>query len=267
MKLGWLPDSLTTDVAAMAEMSLLWGLDGVVLRAVDGDRQQVPFVNERRVRERLLKNEVEIVAVEPGLFEGDLGDRSEWLNEVYSVTPIVEFCGRMGCRVIQASAFSSSDEAGDNPDLDLPFRKLVEQVQNDIVFAIKNDIDSRIARTDQLRDLVLRLLQEAHKPVISASWCPASSLLADDQPAAYAREMASMASIVRCRDLSDGLQGFVPFGAGVVPWPEIFADLAVAGFDGTLVLDFPPGTSRSAGLRSATLLITTWRRATAATER
>lgn len=267
MKLAWQPDSVTTDATVMAELSLLWGLDGVVLRGVDGEKQQVPFVNERRVRQRLLSKHVEIVAIEPGLFEGDLGDRSEWLNEVYSVTPVLEFCGRMNCGVVQTSAFSASDAPVGIAEVAAPFRQLVDRARNAAIFAIKNDLDSRISRADQLADLVGRLRVETSGPVVSASWCPATSLLAGEQPTAYSKDMASLASIIRCRDVSRELQAFVPFGSGVVPWDDILASLAIAGFTGILSLDLPPGASRSDGLRATTHLIAAWRRAAAVTER
>lgn len=267
MKLAWQPDSITTDVAVMAELSLLWGLDGVVLRAVDGDRQRVPFVNERRVRERLLHREVEIVAVEPGLFEGDLGDRSEWLNEVYSLTPVVEFCVRVGCGVVQASTFSPSDPPSDSSDIAVPFLELVDRARDGIVFAIKNDLESQIARADDLADLVRRLRAKAGGHVVSCSWCPATSLLVGEQPVGCSHDMASLASIIRCRDIARKSQAFASFGSGIVPWDDVFATLVVAGFDGVLSLELPRGTSRSDGLRAATQLITSWRRAAAATER
>lgn len=267
MKLAWQPDSTTTDVAVMADLSLLWGLDGVVLGAVDGERHRVPFVNERRVRERLLRREVEVVAIEPGLFEGDLGDRSEWLNEVYSVAPVVEFCLRMECRVIQTSAFSRSDAPVDAAEVAGPFLQLVDRTQHAVDFAIKNDLDGQIVRADELADLIGLIRAETRGPVVSASWCPATSLLAGEQPTACCGYMASLTSILRCRDVSRESQSPVPFGSGVVPWDGILTALSAGGFDGILSLDLPPGTSRSNGLRAATHLITSWRRAVAATGR
>ncbi len=267
MRFAWLPDAVTTDVAIMAELTLLWGLDGVVLGSADGEMQRVPFVNERRVRERLLANDVQVLAIDPGLFEGDLEERSEWLNEVHSISPVIKFCSRMGCELIQTSSFTRPASPSHIGELSTPFRMLIERMGTGPAVAIKNGRNMRVMRAEHLLELVRQCRDEAHPSAITASWCPALSLLAGEQPTAWCQAMASATSILRCRDLLADNQTFVPFGSGVLPWNEILHALADAEFDGILALDLPRGTSRSEGLRAATHLITTWRRAAGATEK
>ena len=65
----WLTESVTPDLCRAVHYTLLWGLEGVVLRTVGRSGNRVPFVNERQLRTRLEEPEGQVVAVDPGLFD------------------------------------------------------------------------------------------------------------------------------------------------------------------------------------------------------
>ena len=79
MTTAWTTDVSTQDAARAVRQTLLWGLDGVALRTVGGAR--VPDVTEGPLRRRLQDAELPVVALDPGLFEGD-ASRAAWLNDV-----------------------------------------------------------------------------------------------------------------------------------------------------------------------------------------
>ncbi len=65
----WLPDTVTLDLDRALHYTLLWGLEGIVLRTVGGEADRVPHVNEARLKRRLSEHDLPAVAVDPGLFE------------------------------------------------------------------------------------------------------------------------------------------------------------------------------------------------------
>ena len=91
----WYPESVTTDLDRAITYALLWGVEGLVLRSVG--RDQVPYVNQEKVRRRAEENELPIIAVEPGLFEGSPAERSVWLNDVVEIEEAATFCSRLSC--------------------------------------------------------------------------------------------------------------------------------------------------------------------------
>ena len=75
MQTAWITDTVTEDAPRAIHYTLLWGLDGVVLRTVGGPEDRVPFINEARIRNRLIEADLSVAAVDPGLFEAAGGGR------------------------------------------------------------------------------------------------------------------------------------------------------------------------------------------------
>ena len=72
----WLTDSVTPNLSRAVHYTLLWGLEGVVLRTVWTSDNRVPFVNEQQLRTRLQEADLPVVAIAPGLFEGHLREKA-----------------------------------------------------------------------------------------------------------------------------------------------------------------------------------------------
>lgn len=257
MMTAWTTDAATPDAARAVRLTLLWGLDGVVLRTVGGGR--VPAINEAPLRLRLEEAELPVLAVDPGLFEGPASHRAGWLNDLDALDDVAAFCARFDCPVVRIGALFGPDESSDTDDLAADaLRQAGERAaRHGLRLAVRNEAGT--ATGAALADLLSR----AGHPALGADWRPAAALGAGEAPADGLAALAEAGHVPICvgvRDV-DGEGTTTRVGEGVVGWPEHIEALARAGVGGPLVIDGLPHPARTTGLASATALIQSARRA------
>ena len=254
MTTAWTTDVATPDPARAVRLSLLWGLDGVVLRTVGGGR--VPTINEAPLRRRLDEAELPVLAVDPGLFEGAVAARAGWLDDLDALDAVAAFCRRMGCRLVRVGALAAAAETDGAAEA---LRQAGERAaRHGLRLAVRNEAGTAVATGDALA----ALLDATHHPAVGADWRPADAHQAGEPPAAGLAALVDAGRapwVVSVRDLaSDGSRAVV--GDGVLGWDAHLAALAAAGASGPLVIDDLPHPVRSSGLASATGLIRSARR-------
>lgn len=252
MRYTWLTDTVTPNLDRALHYTLLWGLDAVELRTLGSGQDRVPFVNEEKLRRRLLDHDLGVSAVVPGLFEGPLSDRVTWLNDVAAFPEVAQFCTRIRCRTVLVSAFA--EEAAPVPWSERadPLRRLGDvAATHNLTCAVLNEPDMAVRTGADLA----ALLAEVDHPNVHAAWQPATSVAAGEADVAAVVDMLCPSlTYVRCAD-ADAEGQLVPFGEGVVDWDTIFAQLHHGAYTGPLSL-LVEGTPVSTwGVRAATRLI------------
>ena len=256
-------DSVSDDLARAVGYALLWGLEGVAIRTVGGER--VPFVNEAALRRRLEESEMPLAAVDPGLFEGDASRRAVWLNDVAAFDDTAAFCARLGCRVVRVGALAAED-APDAARIEA-LKMLGDAAQrHGLRLAVRNDAETTVATGADLA----RLLAAVDHPAVGADWRPLEAVRGGEDPVA-GLEAVLAAVPVFCvavadeQTADDGARADAAVGAGEMRWGEQLARLAAAGYDGPLALEVPGRPAGPAGLTSATALVRLGRAARRAT--
>lgn len=248
---AWLTDTVTPNLDRALQYTHLWGLEAVVLRTVGGAQDVVPFVNEEKLRRRLWEQEVPVVAVMPGLFQGTTGDRLTWMNEVAAFPEIARFCQRIDCSCVVVSGFAagSAQEEAANVLRQLGDRAARAKVR----IAVQNEAGMATATGAALADLLAAVDHEA----VRAAWHPAEALAAGEDPAAGLAALGEDVALVFCADGSPTPSGwqYGPFGAGQVDWEAQFRALKARGFAGTLCLEVHAEPRPRQGLRDATAMI------------
>ncbi|MGB3542919.1 sugar phosphate isomerase/epimerase family protein, partial [Rubrivirga sp.] len=247
MTTAWTTDISTQDAARAVRQTLLWGLDGVALRTVGGAR--VPNVTEGPLQRRLEDAELPVVALDPGLFEGDASSRAGWLNDIAVLEDVAPFALRAGCDVVRVGAFSS----GDVQDRAVALGAAGEKArQLGLRLAVRNEVGTGVATGSELAELLIQIAD----PNVAADWRPADALEGGEAPGAGLDALLTaklIPSVVSVRDLSGGLE--VEIGSGDVGWAEHLRALVAAGFSGPLVIDGLPDPPRVSGLASSTALV------------
>lgn len=258
MTFSWLTDTVTTDVERAVHYTLLWGLEAVDLRLVEGAR--VPHVNEEKLKRRLEDAELPVAAIEPGLFEGLVADRAAWLNDLALLPESTRFCRRMECPIVVVGGFAAGD---DDDDLELAadaYRRAGKVAARDgVSLAILNAHDALMKTGQQLSTL----LQMVDLPNVGAAWDPAAALRAGESPSAGLHAIARRVMHVRCSDGSSGAGGWMPaaIGSGDVGWEDQLRILAEAEYDGALALEMVVEPRKKQAVRVATWVIRAWREA------
>lgn len=253
MTTAWTTDVATSDASRAVRLSLLWGVDGVVLRTIGGAR--VPEISEGPLRRRLDEADLPVLAVDPGLFEGPASARAGWLDDVDALDPVAAFCTRFECPLVRIGALAAEAELAADA-----LRQAGERAaRHGLRLAVRNEAGTAVATGQALADL----LRAAGHPALGADWRPADALESGETPAAGLAALVEAGEVPVCvgvRDLADGQQAIV--GEGTVGWSGHLASLAEAGFDGLLVIDDLPHPARTTGLASTTALIRSARSAT-----
>jgi sugar phosphate isomerase/epimerase len=249
----WLTDTLTPDLSRAIHYTLLWGLEGVVLRTLEGGAR-VPDVNESRLRRRLAQDDLPVVAIDPGLFEGEVADRAVWLNDLARIHEAAAFCNRIGCPMVLMGSLP-----GDSADaVAEPLRRAADRASHgNVRLAIRNEGTRRTTAAE----LAAVLDAVGHGGVVGC-WDAAASMAAGEPAVEGARSLSGRLGLVVVRDgemTSDGWQRS-PLGEGGVGWNAVLKELRASGFDGPLCLDASGFTAKE-GLREATALIRLMRRA------
>lgn len=249
-----LTDSVTSDLERAVHYALLWGLEAVELRTVGGPMDRVPHVNEQKIRLRLLDSELPAVAIVPGLFEGDVADKAEWLNELAMLDETLQFCGRLNCRLVVVSGFRG--EATHES-----IASAAEALNRAGDRAAKRNIDVCVLNAEggmaATGAVLARLLEAADHGSIKAAWDPAAAVMAGEDPAEPFDGLALRVGIVRCRNVEQTGNGWEPrsIDKGAVDWRDQLTRLNDAGFDGPISLDVAVEPKSKAGLHDATALI------------
>ncbi len=252
-------DSVSDDLARAVGYALLWGLEGVAVRTLGGER--VPFVNEAALRRRLEESEMPLAAADPGLFEGDARSRAVWLNDVAAFDDMAAFCRRLGCQVVRIGALADVPPGGSS-DADTSVRVEALRMLGDAAqrhglrLAVRNDAATAIATGADLA----ALLAAVEHPAIGADWRPLEAAHAGENILDGLEALLAAAPVycVAVRDeqaADDGARVDAVVGAGEGMWAEQIARLAAAGYDGPLALEVPARPAGPAGLASATALI------------
>jgi len=259
MRIGWTTDTVTTDASRALHYTLLWGLDGVVLRTLGKAGERVPFINEGPLRRRLDADEVPVFAIDPGLFEGDLRARASWMNEVDAFEDIASFCRRQSVSLVLAGALATGAEPYDEVDAADAIRQLGDAAARaDLYVAIRNEGGTAVSTGAALASL----LQHVSHPAVQADWRPLDALRAGEDPSAgleALRDVAQIASLTVKDEGPDGTPS-VP-GQGQIDWEGQLGVLAMDGWDGLVNVEVHGRPSGTFGLHTASAVISAVRRA------
>ncbi len=251
----WITDSVTPDLSRAVHYTLLWGLEGVVLRTVGGSGNRVPFVNEQQLRARLADAELPIVAVDPGLFEGSVDNKAVWLNDLMILSDVANFCNRLGCETIITGALAGTENEFDVATTANVLSQAARIAHRaGTALALRNDASTGCASGERLADLVAAV---GHANV-SAAWSPADAMQAGNDPAVGLEALLDRGrlAMVFVRDGETEASGWVDRtpGQGGVGWEGQFRKLADAGFTGPLCLDVRGDSPAKRGLAQASAL-------------
>ena len=252
---AWLTDTVTPDLDRALHYTGLWGLDGLELRTVG--RERVPHANERKLRARLDEHELAVAALVPGLFEGPMSDGAARLNELALLAETIAFAGRVGGRVVVASAFAAEPDFDRAAAADLLRRAGDDAGRAGVTLALLPESDGQHPTATALAALI----DAADHPAVGAAWAPADALRAGESPEAGLAALGRRVAHVRVRDGHAGPGGAwadAVVGEGAVGWPAVLRGLAAQGYTGALSLEVHPAgdlPAPKAGLRSATFLV------------
>ena len=257
MTTAWTPDIATADAARAVRLTLLWGLDGVALRTLDGGR--VPDVTEGPLRRRLDEAELPVVALDPGLFEGDATARPVWLNDLARLEDVAAFGRRLGCDLVRVGALAVPPfDAGLAAEA---LRQAGERAAAlGLRLAVRNEAGSGVPTGAALA----QLLTAAAHPALGADWRSADAAAGGEAPSDGLAALVDAGHVPLCVGVRDGTfadGAETGVGEGDVGWEGHVAALAAAGVEGPLVIDGLPEPARTTGLASSTALIGMARRA------
>ena len=264
----WLTDHVTPDLDRAVHYTLLWGLEGVVLRTVGGEDDRVPFVNEEKLRRRLAEHDLPCVAVDPGVFEGEVADRLVWMNERIELAETFAFCRRLSCSIVLTGALSQS--AFDAEAAGAALRQAGAAAQKaGVTLAVRNDLDTACASGEHLASI----LEAADHPYVRAAWNPADALQAGHDPTSGLAALGDRVALLFVRDGAvrdeagrgdkhpvDAWEKALP-GEGEVGWAQQLEHLARQGFGGPACLLVSERPRAQAGGREAYAMIRAVRQA------
>ena len=251
---AWLTDTVTPDLDRALHYTLLWGLEGVVLRTVGRRGDRVPHVNEAKLKRRLAEHDVAAAAVDPGLFEGRADERSAALNDLALLPDVLGFCERIGCRTVLVGGLPG--EVG--LAAETLGRAAEAAARRRIGLAVRNEIGGRETASE-----VAALLDAVGREDVGACWSPADGLEAGESAEGGLRALGGRIGAVVVRDGERTSGGWTPrpLGEGTVGWEAVLRGLAAEGYDGPLCLDLRDLGAAKEGLAEATTLIRMARRA------
>lgn len=227
---------MTPDLRRALRFTLLWGLEAVVLRSVGHAR--VPDLNESQLQIRLQTDEIDIAAVDPGLFESSAEERAMWMDDLQQLERVVAFCRRFDCPTILTGGFPGSERASAG-DI---FKRAADKLGN-----LRLAVRSSDRPTDN--DLA-ELLASVEDPRITACWDPADRVVAGESATEGLDALGEYLGVVIVRDVDES-GNRTDFAEGIVPWHEIISRLTANDYSGLLAMDMSGATPRNA-LRSAT---------------
>lgn len=251
----WLTDTVTPDLDRALHYTLLWGLEGVVLRSVGSHDDRVPHVNEAKLKRRLAEHEVPAVAVDPGLFEGPAEDRGTWMNDLVLLPDVLAFCRRIGCPTVLVGALPGDERLA----ADALRRAADAAARQGLQLAVQNgsgqgDDGLAVRATGRA---VAALLDAVGRPNVRACWRPADAIEAGEAAFDGIEALGDRVALVIVRDGVPTGGGWAtrPLGEGAVGWEGVLRALGAGGYDGPLCLDLSDLAAAKDGLHEATALI------------
>lgn len=248
-----LTDSVTYDLDRAVHYALLWGLEGLELRRVGGFNDRVPFVNEQKLKLRLVESELPVVAVDPGTFVGEIGDRAAWLNELAQLEEILQFCTRIGCERIVVSSFRGDGDGAFGQAADALTTAGRQAGRTGIRLCVINE-SGYLAPTGAL---LAKLLNAVNLDAVGAAWDPVAAVRSGEDPNAGLEALDRRVELVRCRNGVQMGNGWEPrpIHNGEVDWSAQLRALVRVGFDGPLSLEVDVKPIAREGIRGASELI------------
>lgn len=255
MRLGWTTDTVTTDASRAVHYTLLWGLEGIVLRTVGRTGERVPFVNEAPLRRRLTAEQIPVFAIDPGLFDGALNARAVWMNEIEAFGEVASFCKRFGVDTVLVGALATGDfEEGAAA---AALRQLgAAASEAGLVLGVRNELGTAVETGAALGSLLARV---AH-PAVRADWRPFDAMRAGEDPDDGLAAVRGALASVTVWDASPDGEPAVP-GEGQVDWASILQALASDQWDGLVSMEVHGRPAGAFGLHTASALISAIRRA------
>lgn len=255
-----LTDTITPNLDRALHYALLWGVEGVELRTVGGPSDRVPHVQEARLVRRLEEDDMPVVAISPGLFEGEAARRAEWLNEVAMLGETFRFCRRIGAPVVVVSGFAAAPDGAE----DGVHASAVEALRRagdaagraGLHLAVLNEI----GMAHPTGAALAALLDAVDHEHVGAAWDPAAAALAGETPHEGLAAVAARVRHVRCADV-DAEGEYVAFDEGRVDWAAQASALRRAGYDGAMSLEVHVHPRPKQGVRDAAALIAVLRAA------
>lgn len=241
-------DTVTTDLERAIHYTLMWGLEGVVLRVVGKAGDRVPYVNEVQLHARLEDAELPIVAIDPGLFECGVNQKSKWMNDLLLLEDVVAFCSRIGCLTIRVGNLASADQRYDAAAVSEVFAKAGALAQRaGITLAVRNDAGTACATGTSLSSV----LQATKNPVVCADWRPANATDAGEAPDSGLDALINAG----CNIAMVTLRGDSITAAGEVNLRTHAALLKSSGYTGPVCLEVVGDAPGTVGLGQAVALI------------
>lgn len=251
----WYPDSVTTDLHRGLHYTLLWGLNGIVVRRLGRAADRVPYVNERALKDALRAEDMPLAAVDPGLFEGGAEERVTWLNELALLEETLSLCNRLGCERVIVGALGRG-ETFSGGEARRALRQAGEKAaEAGCRLVVRPDTKGHIRTGVALADLVASVGHDA----VGVLWAPAVSV-AGGEPVGDG--LAALAETV-CIEMVEVDDAWLldASGEGDVAPEGNFARLRETGFEGPVALSVTRRPVGAAGLEAATAMIRMLRRA------
>lgn len=251
----WLTDTVTSNLSRALHYTLLWGLQGVELRAVGGEDDRVPQVNVAQIKQRLGDAEMLPAAVNPGMFAGPAGGRALWLNELATFDETLRLCRQIECPRVVVSSFAGDAES--EVAADAAVQALQRAGDAAAEYGITVAVLNQASMAHPTGQALATLLEAVDHPFVQAAWHPAQAMRAGEDPAAGLAALGERVAFVRCADGRHAPQGWeeLPFDEGDVGWETHIETLHAQGYQGPLSLEINVEPRPRVGLRSATRLI------------
>lgn len=267
MKLSAVTDEISADLETALELAQNWGLDGVELRGIGGDRypQVSPFW-QARVPELVQESGLPVVAISPGLFKipypaepGEATRILRWEDEMifrrqHSAEGLVrqhleellpetiQAAKRLGTDIIVAFTFDRGES--EPPDTPVPqrvievLREAARQVQ---AAGLTLALEVEHICWGDTGERTARLVEKISNPAVGINWDPANAYRAgSDHP--YPNGYLAVRDLIRhvhykdaATDPATGKRGFVY--DGVVDWRGQIAALLKDGYQGYMSIE------------------------------
>jgi sugar phosphate isomerase/epimerase len=243
----WLTDTVTSDLDRALRYTFLWGLEGLVLRTMGSAEERVPHVNEEKLRRRMREENVPVVAIEPGLFEGPFGKPATWLNEIAESREAFAFCNRIGCERVVISSFAAGDHLPDTSGIAEAIRRAGETAADfDCRLLVRNARGTNCVTGHDLAELLLTV----DHPAVRAAWNPMEAKRGGEQPGVGLEALEHRVGMVISPDTA--VEGDL---ASSIDLEEQLSVLTGRGFGGPVCLEILTEPKPKIGLSAGTRLV------------
>ncbi|MEX1055505.1 MAG: sugar phosphate isomerase/epimerase, partial [Rhodothermales bacterium] len=203
---------------------------------------------------RLQEAELPVVAVVPGLFEGDVADRPTWMNELTALEETLQFCRRIECPRVVVSSFSPSDSEVSR-SIESAAGVLEKAGRLGKTYGVELCVLNESRMLASTGTQLSRMIDLAGN--VSAAWSPADAVVSGENPLEGLESLSGKVALVRCRNGEDLGNGWEPrtIDRGDINWLEQIRRLESMGFDGPISLEVTAEPRARQGLLDATTMI------------